>query len=435
MKKNVFFRIISAVLAILTLSLCSCKVDLGISTEAETDDNGTVVLPSGLGDIGRKSGEYNGMFDGIMTVNVTMGEAELSTVLDHADSEMYCECGVSVGRESLQNVGIKPRGNTAYVTECDSRKYSFKLKFNKYTKGQKLNGLDEMYLNNMSYDPSFVREYLAYALFSLSSGISAPLSTFAKVYINGEYYGLYLAVEAVDESFLKREFGNADGNLYEGNKGSAFTSDDTSTFTLERGNDTALTKISKIYNAIADGEGIENVLDVESVLRYAAVVAVLCGQESYLGAKAENYYLYEDKDGLTYMIPWDLKTVLGTDLSLKKTEYSVDTGLISASVTEPYFGLEAEDRPLVSKLLENEKYKSEYLSYAAYYCGELSAMLPKLSGLKEAIDEAALSDTKHFFDKETYAAEFSDGENTLYGFIKSRCENVTSQLAAEETSK
>ena len=424
MKKGVLNKAVSAVLSAVMLLLCSCGLDLGISTTAGAD----TAVPAD-DEVTVKSGAYNGMFDGVMTLNISMGEAELSTVMNHADSEMYCECSVNCGRENLYNVGIKPRGNTSYVTECESSKYSFKLKFNKYTKGQKLNGLDEMYLNNMSYDPSYCREYLAYALFSLSFGISAPLAAFAKVYINNEYYGLYLAVEGVDESFLKREFGNADGNLYEANKGSAFLSDDTSTFTLEHGNDTALTEISKIYNAITDGKNVEEVLDVESVLRYAAVIAVVCGQESYLGAKAENYYFYADTDGVAYMIPWDLKTVLGVDLSLKKTEYSIDSSLVSTSVTEPYFGLDGDDRPLVSKLLANEKYYKEYLSYVKYYCGALSDMLPKLSEVKKTIDEAAQADTKHFFDKETYAAEFADGENSLYGFIKSRCEHITSQLA------
>ena len=429
MKKSVLLRFFAASLCMVMIFLCSCGADLGISTAGDNTGEPTKTDP-GLADIGVKTGAYNGMFDGIMTVNLTIGDAELSTILDHADSEMYCECGVTVGKESLQKVGIKPRGNTTYVTASESTKYSFKLKFNKYTKGQKLNGLDEMYLNNTSYDPSYVREYLAYALFSLHYNTPAPLAAFAKVYINNEYYGLYLAVEGIDESFLKREFGENDGNLYKADKGSAFLSDDTSTFSLERGVDNSLTKISEIYNALYDTDALPDVLDVESVLRYAAVIAVVCGQESYLGAKAENYYLYEDTAGETYIIPWDMKTVLGVDLSLKKSEYSIDSSLISASVAEPYFGLDAEDRPLVSKLLSIEKYKKEYLSYVKYYADALSGMLPKLSGLKEAIDEAVEEDTKRFFDKETYAAEFSDGENTLYGFIKSRCEDITSQLSA-----
>ena len=430
MKKSVLLKIFASLLASLMIFLSSCGVDLGISTTA-ADGTGapTQVIP-GQDDTGAKSGAYNGMFDGIMTVNLTIGDAELSTILDHADSEMYCECGITVGKESLQNVGIKPRGNTKFVTNSGSTKYSFKLKFNKYTKGQKLNGLDEMYLNNTSYDPSYVREYLAYALFSLHYGTAAPLAAFAKVYINGEYYGLYLAVEGVDESFLKREFGDDNGNLYKADKGSSFLSDDTSTFTLERGVDNNLSKISAIYNALYDMESLPDVLDVESVLRYAAVIAVVCGQESYLGAKAENYYLYEDKDGTTYIIPWDMKTVFGIDLTLIKSEYSIDTSLITASVTEPYFELDGSDRPLVYKLLEVEKYKKDYLSYVKFYADALSDLLPKLSEIKEAIDEAVSADEKRFFDKEVYEAEFTDGENTLYGFIKSRCENIASQLSA-----
>lgn len=428
MKKQTALRTVSLLLCILCVFLCSCNLDFGIKP-ADTDGGTETAAAPGFAGVGVKTGAYNGMFDGIMQINITMGDAELSTVKDHADSEIYCECNVSVGKETVNRAAIKPRGNTSYVTASGSSRYSFKLKFDKYVKGQRLNGLDELYLNNLSYDPSYVREYLAYALFSLNSGIKAPLATFAKVYINGQYYGLYSAVEAVDGSFLKRAYGENDGDLYKAESGSAFISDDTSTFTLERGENTSLSKISEIYNAVIYGDKTEDVVDVESILRYAAVIAVICGRESYLGAKAENYYLYSEPGGEVSIIPWDLKTAFGTDLSERKGGYAIDGSLISSSVKEPYFGLEAEDRPLVSKLLENKEYNDEYLKYVKYYSDALSEMIPKLSGLKAAIDEAVAEDTTGFYGKETYEAEFTDGD-TLYGFIKARCDSIKQQLAS-----
>ena len=429
MKNKAVLKAVSLLLCFLCLFLCSCNLDFGITPET-TDAEETENVTPGFAGIGVKTGAYNGLFDGIMQINVTLGEAELSTITDHADSEIYCECDVTVGKETVNRAAIKPRGNTSYVTVSGSGRYSFKLKFDKYVKGQRLSGLDELYLNNLSYDPSCVREYLAYALFSLNSGISAPLATFAKVYINGEYYGLYSAVEAVDGSFLKRTYGENDGDLYKAGSGSAFLSDDTSTFTLERGQNTSLSKISDIYKAVIFGEETEQTVDVNSILRYAAVMAVVCGQESYLGAKAENYYLYAEPEGEVSIIPWDLKTAFGVNLSERKSGYAIDDTLIEASVTEPYFGLDAEDRPLVSKLLENEEYKAKYLSYVKFYNDALSEMLPKLADLKEAIDAAVSEDTNRFFSADTYEAEFEDGNNSLYGFIKARCENVKSQLAA-----
>ena len=426
MKKSIKIKAVCLLLCFTFLLLCSCNSGLGIKS-ADGNEN----RAEGFAGIGYASKEYGGLFNGIVDVNVTMGEAELATVMDHADSGIYCECGVKIGDDQLTNTGIKPRGNTGYVTGVGNGRYSFRLKFNKYKKGQKLNGLDELELNNMSYDPSYVREYLAYALFSLDKGVAAPLAAFAKLYINGEYYGLYLMTESIDESFLKRAFGEADGDLYEADKGSSLTSADTSSFSLKKGTDASLSNITALQKALAEDDA-EDLLDVESVLRYAAVISLICGKESYLGPKAESYYLYSDEDGEMHMIPRDLRISFGTDADLKKTDYEIDGSLVSSSVTEPYFGTDPEYRPLVSRLLENEKYKKEYVSYLKYYNDALAAMLEKLPQLKEEIDGAVKEDTKRFFDDAVYQAEFQDGGDSLYSFIKARCENVRTQLAETE---
>lgn len=427
MRNNLRIKVLSLLLSFVLIFLCSCTGDLGISTSAgDTEDT----PEDGFAGIGYASKAYNGIFSGITDVKITIGDAELATVLDHADAGIYCECSAKIGGTVISGIGIKPRGNTNYVTDVGNGRYSFKLKFNKYTKGQKLNGLDELNLNNMSYDPSYIREYLAYTLFSLDSGTSAPLATFAKLYINDEYYGLYLMAECIDESFLKRCFGDAEGDLYEADKGSALISNDVSSFKLERGSDESLSKISALYDAITDGT-LDDLLDVESVLRYAAIISLICGQESYLGPKASSYYLYSDTDGEIHIIPREFKLSFGTDAEFKKTEYYIDSSFETASVTEPYFGLSADDRPLVSRLLEKEEYRKEYLSYVKYYNDALSDILQKLPELKAAIDDAVEKDTRRFYDISVYQTEFMDGD-TLYGFIRSRCADVASQLAEAE---
>ena len=81
------------------------------------------------------------------------------------------------------------------------------------------------------------------------------------------------------------------------------------------------------------GEDIKTVLDVESVLRYAAITSLICAQDSYLGAKAEGYFLYEKSDGALSIVPWDLKVSFGIDKTQRKTDYVIDEALVSASVT------------------------------------------------------------------------------------------------------
>lgn len=58
-----------------------------------------------------------------------------------------------------------------------------------------------------------MREYLTYEAFR-KLGADTPLTVYANVYVNGNLFGFYLCVEDVDDSFLEREFGDNDGNLY-----------------------------------------------------------------------------------------------------------------------------------------------------------------------------------------------------------------------------
>lgn len=58
-----------------------------------------------------------------------------------------------------------------------------------------------------------MKDYLAYRLMA-EQGAAAPLCSYAYITVNGEDFGLYLAVEGVEESFLQRNFRKDYGNLY-----------------------------------------------------------------------------------------------------------------------------------------------------------------------------------------------------------------------------
>merc|ERR1712127_1008852 len=46
------------------------------------------------------------------------------------------------------------------------------------------------------------------------AGIRVPRTSYAKVFLNDTYWGLYLIVEQVDKTFIKNNFVNDDGDLY-----------------------------------------------------------------------------------------------------------------------------------------------------------------------------------------------------------------------------
>ena len=135
----------------------------------------------------------------------------------YPENEEYHSADITVDGVKIENAGIRTKGNMTLrsIASSESERYSYRIKFNKYVKGQKLLGLDELCLNSGYSDPSYMREYLHYkALREL--GMNVPYTAFCNVYINGELSGFYLAVEGLDSTFLKEKFGEnyKNGNFY-----------------------------------------------------------------------------------------------------------------------------------------------------------------------------------------------------------------------------
>lgn len=154
--------------------------------------------------------------DEIMQVNILMEEEEWKKMLENAISEEYYPCDVEINGTVVSGVGIRPKGNTSLTSvaaDPDTDRYSFKLEFDQYVKGQTCFGLDKLILNNNYADATNMKEAVVYDMYRYL-GADASLSNYAKVSINGEYWGVYLALEAVEESFLQRNYGSISGALY-----------------------------------------------------------------------------------------------------------------------------------------------------------------------------------------------------------------------------
>ena len=151
-----------------------------------------------------------------MSVNIIMDEEDWNTMLSNAMSEEYYVCDVVINGTTIKNVAIRPKGNTslsAIAMDPDTDRYSFKLEFDHFVEGQTCFGLDKLILNNNYADATNMKEAVIYDMFQYL-GAEASLYNYAKVSVNGEYWGVYLALEGVEESFMLRNFGTQDGELY-----------------------------------------------------------------------------------------------------------------------------------------------------------------------------------------------------------------------------
>ncbi|MBE5959801.1 MAG: spore coat protein CotH [Lachnospiraceae bacterium] len=152
----------------------------------------------------------------IVTIDIQMDEDSWQDMLDHASAEEYYACDIVVNGMTYKNVGIRPKGNTSLsqiVSDDTTDRYSFKLEFDHYVDNQTLLGLDKLCLNNIMSDATYMKEFFAYDILTYM-GVPSSLYAFASITVNGEPWGLYLALEAVEESYAERNFGGSYGELY-----------------------------------------------------------------------------------------------------------------------------------------------------------------------------------------------------------------------------
>ncbi|MZQ98145.1 MAG: spore coat protein CotH [Acidaminobacter sp.] len=151
----------------------------------------------------------------IITLEILADEEDWQTMLDNATKEEYIKVDVVINGTTFKDVGIRPKGNSSLkqVASSDSDRYSFRIKFDKYVDGQTCFGLDQLVVNNMMGDNTYMKEYISCDLMK-TIGVDAPYFGFTDISVNGQPWGLYLAVELYSDSYETRVFGDTSGALY-----------------------------------------------------------------------------------------------------------------------------------------------------------------------------------------------------------------------------
>ncbi|MCM1387562.1 MAG: CotH kinase family protein [Bacillus sp. (in: Bacteria)] len=456
----------------------------------------------------------------VHTIDIVMDDWD--SFLESCTNEEYTNCTVLIDGDAYRNVAIRAKGNTSLsqVEAYGNDRYSFKIEFDHYDKANTYYGLDKLCLNNIIQDNTYMKDYLTYQLMR-DCGVDAPLCSYAYITVNGEDWGLYLAVEGVEEAFLKRNYGNDYGALYKpdsmsmgGGRGNGRefdmgqfdfeqpmqderngfeppTQERQSGFELpaqdgaelpERGEWDGLeprqqggfmpgkpdgengmregmggampgsSDVSLIYTddeydsysnifenaktTISDSdknrliaslkqlngnENIEDIVDVEEVIRYFVVHNFVLNFDSYTGDMIHNYYLYE-KDGQLSMIPWDYNLAFGGFVSQTDAE-----SLINYPIDTPVSGNALDSRPMLAWIFEEEEYTQLYHQYFSEFITEYfdsGYFSEMIDSLEEMIAPYVESDPTKFC---TYD-EFKEGVSTLKEFCLLRAESISGQL-------
>jgi len=346
-----------------------------------------------------ESNHYVFRLDEVTEIYVTMAESDLDALIADTETDIYKVCSVrfvnSVVDETVDNVGIRPRGNS----QRDSKKFPWKLSFDEFVSGRKFYGLEKMNLAGEATDPSLSRESMAYTLFR-SVGVAAGRTSHVWLTINdgSKVQGVYNNIEQVDEEFVQAWFGNKDGELYKcrwkdkGAKLRFVAPGDAATYeALEDYEE----KITGSYQRLADfvdfvtnasdqdfNANISSWINVDSFLR-AQSIDMLLGQWDGLWIFPNNYYLYWDTEASRFeYIPWDLDHSMGMDYWIipfffgtnwaRKPYQNWGKGSIAS---EPGNG---NGPPLIDRLLKIPAYDMQLQKYAREFAA--NQMHPSVLG-------------------------------------------------------
>ena len=121
---------------------------------------------------------------------------------------------MTIDGETFEHVSFAAKGNSSLssVYSSGSKRFSFKINFGKYIQGQRYYDLHKLNLSNMYLDATYMKDFLAYRIFT-AAGVPTPLTSYCFLSINNEPAGLYLAIEDIGDSFRERLLMD-EGELY-----------------------------------------------------------------------------------------------------------------------------------------------------------------------------------------------------------------------------
>ncbi|WP_294374260.1 CotH kinase family protein, partial [uncultured Clostridium sp.] len=218
-----------------------------------------------------------------------------------------------------------------------------------------------------------------------------------------------------------------------------YIDDDVSSYSIvrdsavfKRTTDSDFKKVINMYKNLNDGTNLEDVLDVEEVLKYFAVNTYLVNLDSYSGAMYHNYYLYEN-NGICQILPWDLNLSFGGFSGMGGKENNSGTStIINFPIDNPVSG-NLENMPLIGKLLEVDEYRELYHSYLKqiadkyFNSGYYANLVNKLDNL---IGNYIKEDPTAFCTYEQYETSIPE----MITFGEDRTKSILAQLNGEQPS-
>jgi hypothetical protein len=339
---------------------------------------------------------------------------------DNYLGNQYYAANLTVDGASVLQVGIRSRGEGSRNEE----KPGLKVEFDKYVPSQEFYGYKSLVIDNLTTDTSMLHERLSFLVFE-AMGIPAPRNAFARLSVNGQYWGLFALVEPVSKPFLEARLGEKSGTLFDyewvfpydfswrDSDPSAYLPAPFQPQTNEDKPDVGdgLVEFIEAINYTPEASFVSTMgtwLDVDRFLTHVAVENALTEGDGIAGEQGiNNFYLYEYGAKHRFVfIPWD------KDSTFRNGAWPL------------YFNLDKNllTRRLTADPAKRQLYADAVLRAVTTYVNP-RWLTPQLESAYQQIRLAAQADTRKPYTN----AEFEAAVAGVRGVIATREGDVRSQ--------
>ncbi len=367
--------------------------------------------------------------DVLQRVELWLNQSDWAKLKAAFQENTYYPADVVWNGQTVRNVGIRSRG----LGSRSATKPGLRVDFDRYSSGQQFLGLKSFVLDNLTQDFSGIKETVAMRFFT-RLGIPAPRETHTRLFVNGEYAGLYALVESVDKTMIGRIFGSIgdnvqnDGYLFEYNyvlgspwrfayEGSALTPYQAR-FDIKTNESHAASSIwgpiEELVRMVNDTpattfeQTIGSRLDLTAFVRYIAAQNFISQNDAFNGYDGmNNFYFYRLENSSTHtFIAWD------EDNAFLATDFGITTRL--------------DENVLTRKTLELANFRSQYFGVLSEAASSAAGwMRQEMQRQFDLIHEAMLADTRKPYTNEQYTAE----HQRLLAFPDARITYVQCEIA------
>ena len=251
----------------------------------------------------------------VPVIQIQLPESSLKSLREK--QREFTLCTLTENGRAWPSMAIKLKGAAGSFRGIDDRP-ALTLNSAREVKGREFHGMRKFHLNNSVQDGTLLHEFIGSELFR-QAGIPAARVGWARLKINDRDMGLYVFKEGFDQTFLKRWYADAKGNLYDG----GFCQDLDAALELDEGPDAktpnpprkdlqAVVAACRQPDSVKRKAALEKLVDLDSLYTFMAIELMTCHWDGYTGNR-NNYRVYFDPaaGGKIRFLPHGMDQLLG----------------------------------------------------------------------------------------------------------------------------